>query len=126
MNSCMKAHNRYTIYLEEQREQERKEMEANKLAAAAAIELEARKDAEKRKDEKLQEVERKITTLESGITIAEESISEANQELSNVITNSSKLSKSKLLMEMTKSQSKVEMGLKRKQALSEELQGLLL
>ena len=125
MSSCRKAHNRYTIYLDEQKELARKEMEANKLEAAAAVALEAKKDAEKRKDEKLTEINRKINSLESGITVAEESISEANQELSNMLTKSGKLSKSKLLEEVTKAQSKVEMGLKRKQELTEELQNVV-
>ena len=125
MSSCRKAHNRYTIYLDEQKELARKEMEANKLEAAAAVALEAKKDAEKRKDEKLTEINRKINSLESGITVAEESISEANQELSNMLTKSGKVSKSKLLEEVTKAQSKVEMGLQRKQELTEELQNVV-
>ena len=104
---------------------ERKELEANMIAAVAAVALEAREDAEKRKDNKLQEINRKINALEMGITVAEESISEANQELSSTITNSSKSSKSKLTAVMAISQSKVEMGLKRKQELSKELQGVL-
>ena len=125
MNSCMKARNRYGIYQDEQKELKRKEEEANEAAAEAAVALEAKKSADKKKEEKLQKINQQISILKSGISVAEQSISDANQELSSMITDASKLSKTKLISEVTKSQSKVDMGLKRKQELSQELQEVL-
>ena len=96
-----------------------------KAAVEAAVVVEAKKSADKKEEEKLKKINQQISILESGIGVAEQSISDANHELSRMITNSSKLSKTKLLSEVTKSQSKVDMGLKRKQELSQELQEVL-
>ena len=125
MNSCRKAWNRYNAYLEEQKELEKREREAEEAAAAAAVALEAKKDANKKKEEKMQRISQKINAVESGITVAEQSMTEANQQLSAILAEGSKVSKTKLLDEVTKAQSKQEMGLKRKSELSEELQSLL-
>ena len=46
------------------------------------------------------------------MNVAEQSIAEGNKELSEVISKSATLSKTKLVDEMMKAQSKIEMGMK--------------
>ena len=60
------------------------------------------------------------------MNVAEQSIAEGNKELSEVIFKSATLSKTKLVDEMMKSQSKIEMGMKRKEQLSKGMEVVLI
>ena len=60
------------------------------------------------------------------MNVAEQSIAEGNKELSEVISKSATLSKTKLVDEMMKAQSKIEMGMKRKEQLSKGMEVVLI
>ena len=60
------------------------------------------------------------------MNVAEQSIAEGNKELGEVISKSATLSKTKLVDEMMKSQSKIEMGMKRKEQLSKGMEVVLI
>jgi hypothetical protein len=59
------------------------------------------------------------------MNVADQSIAEANKDLSEVISKSTTLSKTKLVDEMMKAQSKIEMGMKRKEQLSKGMEVLM-
>ena len=60
------------------------------------------------------------------MNVAEQSIAEGNKELSEVISKSATLSKTKLVDEMMKAQSKIEMGMKWKEQLLKGMEIVLI
>ena len=122
LKSCKEARSRYHADLEEKRQLALKEEAARKAVAEAAAAKEANKEAEKKKDEKMKKIDKEIEMLESGKSVAELSITEANQELGDVIAKSSTLSKTKLVEKMTKARSKIDMGVKRKEQLTKDIE----
>ena len=126
LKSCKQARKKYHTDLEEKRRQAEKEESARKAAVEAAAALEANKESERKKEDDVKKIAKEIKILESGMNIAEQSIAEANKALSEVISKSVTLSKTKLVDEMMKAQSKIEMGMKRKEQLSKDMEVVLI
>ena len=125
LKSCDGACRKYKAdQLEKQKlaEQERIAKEAAAEAAAAA---EAEKATQKEKEKEVVKVKQEIKVIKAGLQVAEEATAEANEELRNVIANSSSLSKNKFVSKVTLAQTKIDMCGKRKLELSEKLEVIL-
>ena len=122
LKSCKLARTRYHVDLEEKRQAAIKEEAAKKAAAEALAANSAAQETKKKEDERKEKIQKEIDILNSSMKVAEQSIREGNDELQKVLTESSKLSKEKLVEKMTLCRAKIDMGVKRQAELEKDVQ----
>ena len=125
LDSCRAARSRYQNDLEAKRKQAEKESAAKAAAAEAEAAAQVALAARKKKDEKLDSIEKEMKGVKAGIAVADETNQEANEELKVILNKSNTLSKTQFVAQVTKVQAKIDMATKRKQELTEEMDVIL-
>lgn len=121
LSSCKSAYSRYHKDLEEKKKMALAEESIRKAKEVEKAREDTQKSLKKAKDEELKIMSDEISVIKTGIVVAEQSITEGNDRLSEILKDKGILTKGKLVEELQKVQSKIDMGVKRKRDLSEQL-----
>ena len=119
IKSCSLAYSKYEEDLKQKKEQNEKEEAARKLLKIVASEEDSKVAADKRSAEKLKSIDRDINVLKAGVNVAERIVQEGNPELASCLQASTLNRKS-----LQAAQSKIDMGVQRKQELDMEIEML--